>query len=131
MNALITLVACALTQHCTDHPQGDCAAACDEAIQFLMDHGCSRDNLRRFPARVRRELKRQGVVARLTAAHPLHETALHRLAPTLEQAVGRRTELVTAVDPALIGGAVLTVGDDRLDGSIRGALVNLKNHLTM
>ena len=85
-----------------------------------------RGDLRRFPAFVRRSLARQGVAARVTTAQLLHAAASDRLASALEQAVGSRVELVADTDSALIGGAVLTVGDDRLDGSLRGALKNLE-----
>lgn len=59
---------------------------------------------------------------RITTARPLDSA-------TIRQAVGSEVEVTTAVDPDLIGGAVIERGDTRYDGSVRGRLRQLRQHL--
>ena len=51
----------------------------------------------------------------------------------LEKAFGKKlkktVKLTTKVDPALLGGLVVKIGDRTFDGSLKTALVNIKNSL--
>jgi F-type H+-transporting ATPase subunit delta len=47
----------------------------------------------------------------------------------LEKLTGKKVELSTSVDPALIGGIIAKVGDLVLDGSIRKQLAGLKDSI--
>ena len=51
--------------------------------------------------------------------------AIARITASLKRRFGREVELATAVDPALIGGAVVDAGDIVIDGSIRTKLARL------
>jgi F-type H+-transporting ATPase subunit delta len=42
---------------------------------------------------------------------------------------GGQVALETAVDPDLIGGVVVRIGDRLIDGSVRGRLERLRNQL--
>jgi hypothetical protein len=42
---------------------------------------------------------------------------------------GRQIPVVAAVEPALMGGFLITVGDTRIDASVRGKLERLGAHL--
>ncbi len=42
---------------------------------------------------------------------------------------GGRIELEQEVDPSLLGGLVVRVGDRLIDGSVRGRLERLRNQL--
>ncbi len=72
----------------------------------------------------------QGIVrARVRAVAPLardHET---RLAAALERLTGRKVRLAVEVEPALIGGAVASVGSLVFDGSLRGQLERLRRSM--
>ena len=47
----------------------------------------------------------------------------------MEQLTGGRVELDLQVDPSLLGGLVVRVGDRLIDGSVRGRLERLRNQL--
>ena len=47
----------------------------------------------------------------------------------LEESTGGRISLDTQVDPSLLGGLVVRVGDRLIDGSVRGRLERLRNQL--
>ena len=67
--------------------------------------------------------------ARVESAAPLEPAERASLEEALARRYGRVVETAFAVEPALIGGLRLTVGSDVYDGSIRGRLDALENHL--
>jgi F-type H+-transporting ATPase subunit delta len=70
------------------------------------------------------------VKARVTAAAPLDDAQRARLERALAARTGRNVELEILVDPALIGGAVATVGNVVFDGSLRTQLSQLRDTLS-
>lgn len=66
--------------------------------------------------------RRESVVAEVRTAVPLDEGRRGRLAEALSKATGKKVELKTVVDPAVIGGVVARVGDQVIDGSVRRRL---------
>jgi len=58
----------------------------------------------------------------VTSAFPLTETQAAELAETLKAKYGKQVALTSKVDPELIGGVCLQVGDDVIDASVRGKL---------
>ncbi|MFN3841864.1 MAG: F0F1 ATP synthase subunit delta [Rehaibacterium terrae] len=69
------------------------------------------------------------VKARVTSATALDAAALDKLKASLKRRFGREVELTTAVDPALIGGAVIDAGEVVIDGSLRTKLARLQSTL--
>ena len=65
----------------------------------------------------------------ITTATPLDAAAQQRLVDELERSTGRRLRAAFAVDPELIGGAVVRVGDHEIDGSLRARLTLLRERL--
>ena len=65
------------------------------------------------------------VKATVTSAVPLDADAIARITASLRKRFGREVALQTAVDPSLIGGAVVDAGDIVIDGSIRTKLARL------
>ena len=63
------------------------------------------------------------------AAAELTPAELEALTNKLEQFTGGRVELDVAVDPSLLGGLVVRVGDRLIDVSVRGRLERLRNQL--
>jgi F-type H+-transporting ATPase subunit delta len=73
---------------------------------------------------------RQGIThAIVTSATALDPDEIRALTARLEQSTGGRIALDVAVDPSLLGGLVVRVGDRLIDGSVRGRLERLRNQL--
>ena len=62
------------------------------------------------------------VTAKVTSAHPLSTEQLKALAANLKTRVGRDVQIATTVDPAILGGLVVQLGSQLIDGSIRTRL---------
>lgn len=62
------------------------------------------------------------VTAKVTSAHPLSAEQLKTLAANLKTRVGRDVQIATTVDPAILGGLVVQLGSQLIDGSIRTRL---------
>jgi F-type H+-transporting ATPase subunit delta len=74
--------------------------------------------------------RRQGIVAAsATSATPLGPDEVRSLTARLEQMTGGRVALDLSVDPSIIGGLVVRVGDRLIDGSVRGRLERLRSRL--
>ena len=74
--------------------------------------------------------KRQGIVeAQVSSAIELSSTQKAELAFTLERMTGRRVETSFSLEPSLLGGAVVRVGDTIYDGSLRTRLNELRARL--
>jgi F-type H+-transporting ATPase subunit delta len=68
-------------------------------------------------------------VARVTTAIPLEEQQRQLIAARLSARTGKQVTLETRVDPSIIGGVVAQIGDDVIDGSVRGRLERLRRAL--
>jgi F-type H+-transporting ATPase subunit delta len=68
-------------------------------------------------------------VARVRTAMAIDPATRERLTTTLRTLVGRPVELEVATDPDLLGGALVEVGDLRIDATARGRLDALREHL--
>ena len=70
-----------------------------------------------------RKAAHQGVAdAKITTAFPLDASQLERLVSDLENRFKRKIRPVVDVDPALIGGVTVVLGDEVVDASVRGKL---------
>jgi F-type H+-transporting ATPase subunit delta len=79
---------------------------------------------------IRLDDRRQGIThATATSAAPLTDSETKALTARLEQMTGGRVDLATDIDPDLLGGLVVRVGDRLIDGSVRGRLERLRNQL--
>jgi len=64
------------------------------------------------------------------SAFPIDAAALSDLSATLEKRFSRRLNLVVALQPDLIGGIRVVVGDEVLDTSVKARLEQMKMALT-
>lgn len=67
--------------------------------------------------------------AQIDTAFPLSDAELGELKSALERRFGKKIETSVNVDPALIGGARITVGDTVVDGTIEAQLSTMAIHL--
>lgn len=74
--------------------------------------------------------QRQGIAeAEISSAIELSAAQKKEFARTLERLTGKKIEAKYSLDPALLGGAVVRVGDTVYDGSVRNSLNELRARL--
>ena len=74
--------------------------------------------------------RQQGIVEALaTSASSLSDAEVKALLARLEQMTGASIDLTLAVDPSLLGGVQVRIGDRLYDGSVRGRLERLRSRL--
>jgi F-type H+-transporting ATPase subunit delta len=91
----------------------------------------------RVPAifRIRREFddlwreENKLLEVRITSAIELDDDLVKNIGERIEQQTGRRIDLDANVDPDVIGGLVLRVGNIMLDSSVRGRLERLRKEV--
>jgi F-type H+-transporting ATPase subunit delta len=73
--------------------------------------------------------RRERYVAYVTAPGPLTEQQETRLAETLARIYGRQVSVQVAVEPELLGGLIVRVNDEVIDGSVLSRLSGLRQRL--
>ncbi len=72
----------------------------------------------------------EGVLdAQVTTAFPLSDPQVADIVTTLEGKFGKKVKASVVVDPELIGGVSIRVGDEVIDASVRGKLAQLAGAL--
>jgi F-type H+-transporting ATPase subunit delta len=67
--------------------------------------------------------------ARIDSAFALTDAQVAELTTALEKRFGKKIEAIVNVDPELVGGARITVGDTVIDASVRAQLQAMATHL--
>jgi F-type H+-transporting ATPase subunit delta len=74
--------------------------------------------------------EKAGVVrAQVSSAVPLTEDFYQKLAQKLEQRLGKKIVIERVTDASLIAGIVTKIGDNTIDGSLKGRLAALQSQL--
>lgn len=72
----------------------------------------------------------EGVLdAQVGSAYPLTDAQVADVVATLEAKYGRKVKVNVHVDPELIGGIAIRIGDEVIDTSVRGKLAQLADAL--
>ena len=71
----------------------------------------------------------QKVSGEVTTAIPLDTATLNGLATELSRITGKSVQLFQKVDPSILGGAIIKVGEQIIDGSLRRKLDQIKERL--
>ena len=78
----------------------------------------------------RRRADAAGVVSvEVTSAFPLTDAERQKIDAAVQKRLGRSCEVESQVDSSLIGGAVIKIGDEVIDLSLRGRLAALGQQL--
>jgi F-type H+-transporting ATPase subunit delta len=114
----------------SDLLRGQASRPVENLVQLLLRRGRI-EELPRVAAQFRRlDEARQGIThATATSAAALSPDEIRALTERLESTTGGRIVLDVQVDPSLLGGLVVRVGDRLIDGSVRGRLERLRNQL--
>jgi F-type H+-transporting ATPase subunit delta len=99
-------------------------------LRMVVDHG-RLGNLASIADvfHVERETAQGSVSATLTTAGPMTPELTARATAALEKLAGRKINLTSEVDPALLGGAIAKVGSMVYDGSLKTQLARLRRAL--
>jgi F-type H+-transporting ATPase subunit delta len=73
---------------------------------------------------------RNRAVATVTVARPLPAEQQDRLKAALERQLGRQVNLQVVIDPSVLGGARVQVGDEVIEGTVAGRLAAATKQLT-
>ncbi len=68
-------------------------------------------------------------VAEVRSAVPLSDDQQRRLSEALEQSTGVPVDVKVVVDPEVVGGLVVRMGDTVIDGSVASRLSTVRSHL--
>jgi F-type H+-transporting ATPase subunit delta len=99
-------------------------------IAFLVQQGRARelpkiiDSLLELAAQ-----ERNKGIAEVRSAVPLDEGQRRQLTEAIQRATGKQVELKVLVDPSVIGGLLVRVGDQVFDGTVRRRLEMAKEHI--
>lgn len=85
------------------------------------------DVIDEFVAQVREKRNIQAATA--TSAVPLTTVQKSQLIKNLEERTGKKIELTSEVDPSVLGGVRVRIGDTVLDGTVRGNMDRLREKL--
>ncbi|MFT4296483.1 MAG: F0F1 ATP synthase subunit delta [Micropruina sp.] len=72
---------------------------------------------------------RQRALAKVVVARPLTPEQHDRLAAVLSRQLGREVSLQVVIDPEVIGGVQVTVGDEIIEGTVAGRLHDARRQL--
>jgi F-type H+-transporting ATPase subunit delta len=72
------------------------------------------------------DVKKHIIRATVVSATPLTEANKKTIIADIEKSTKGTVKLTEKVNPALIGGFIITVGDTQIDTSIAGSLAKLK-----
>ncbi len=67
--------------------------------------------------------------ASITTAIPLEDDDQRKVSHRLEEMTGHKVSISSYLDPSIIGGIKVKIGDTLLDGSVHGKLASLRKYL--
>jgi F-type H+-transporting ATPase subunit delta len=116
----------------TEAMLGDSVTGAPRNLVLLLVRRGRIELLPRVAAELRRMWEqRQGIVhAVVTSAAPLSQAEGDAVRDKLAAMTGDTVELELQVDPSLLGGVLVHMGDRLIDGSVRGRLERLRARLT-
>ena len=131
MKISVATVARAVVDTARMQPSQEYAALAQAAIEVLATHGLLRESRKFLTLVERTEHKQEGIVpVKITTKNGDSGPMKKELLRVMESALRRSCQLEEQADPSVIGGLLLTIGDERFDATIRSALMDLAEKLT-
>ena len=125
---------CAQVRRLLDHPEqrpGPLEPELDRFVRLLVKNGRLEDVRLVFRSFLTQYYRSRGIrVARLTTVVPSAELE-DRIRAMLERQLGGEILIESSVDPALIGGFTLEVGDYLLDASVRRQIETIRRQFVI
>lgn len=101
-----------------------------DLVRYVVAGGRARDIVGSLDWLVEQTAKARGWrIARVRAASPVEDAQQTELAESLGALAGAPVELQVVIDPSLLSGAVIQIGDLQVDASARGKIDALREHL--
>ncbi len=99
-------------------------------LDFVVEQGRARElsAIARGLAEIAAE-RRKRSIAEVRSAVPLTERQRHELETALSEATGLTVELKALIDPTIVGGVLVRVGDQVFDGTVRSRLRAARDRL--
>jgi len=99
-------------------------------VNYAIDGGRPRDVVGTLDFLVEETARARGWrVARVRAGQPVDDTERRELSDALSRLAGSPVEVQVTVDPELLSGVLVRVGDLQIDSTARGRLDALREHL--
>jgi F-type H+-transporting ATPase subunit delta len=99
-------------------------------IAFVVQQGRARELTKIIDSLVQLAAEeRKKAVAEVRSATPLDSQQRESLKDAIARATGKQVELKVLVDPTVIGGLLVRVGDQVFDGTVRRRLEMAKEHI--
>jgi F-type H+-transporting ATPase subunit delta len=99
-------------------------------ISFLVQQGRARELPKIIDSLVQlAATERNKAIAEVRSAVPLGQEQRQKLAEAIQRATGKNAEIKVLVDPTVIGGLLVRVGDQVFDGTVRRRLELAKEHI--
>lgn len=101
------------------------------AVVFVLQAGHGRRLIEIADEAVRLAAQERATsVAEVRSAVPLDESQRQRLAEVLQRSTGQPVDVKVVVDPEVVGGLSVRIGDTVIDGSVARRLTDMKSRLT-
>ena len=131
MKISATTVARAVVDTARMQPSQEHDALAQAAIEVLAAHGLLRESRKFLTLVERMHYKQEGIVpVKITTKNGDIGPMKKELLQVMESALRRSCQLEEQADPSVIGGLLLTIGDERFDATVRSTLVDLAEKLT-
>jgi len=99
-------------------------------IAFLVQQGRARELPKIIDSLVELAAEeRNKAIAEVRSVVPLDDAQRRSLAEAIERATGKHVEIKVLVDPSVIGGLLVRVGDQVFDGTVRRRLEMAREHI--
>lgn len=131
MKVSLRSLARAVAETARGMPESDWPALAEAAASLLIAQGHSKDAHTLARLVEREVLKMSGTLSvRITTRSGSDATLVHTVERVVRETLLRPCVIEERAEPSILGGALIEIGDERYDATLRGALTDLTFRLT-